>query len=206
MSVTLITAFFALLVTSPAPDTGCGPSKASPTICKVRDSVTPKELLRKFDETVRNRLCRAKPDRHYVRAQVTFIFDLDTMARRAAGSHWASWTEKYRDNYLKLFKNFVLKRYVGRLEKRKDYSVKFVSEKISGTKAVVKTSLNKKGANPDDAIEVTYRLEKRGQDWRVVDVVTDEVSLVDTYRSMFRDVLKRKGTQGLLDYLGGQTR
>ena len=194
------------MVLTAGPDTGCAPRKASPNICRARQSVSPSELLRKFDETVRRRLCRPKPDRIYVRARVQWVFDIDTMARRAAGSHWSSWDDNYKANYMKLFKNFVLNRYVKRLEKRKDYQVRFESEKITGTTAVVKTSLNKKGANPDDAIEVVYRLEKRGPDWRVVDVVTDEVSLVDTYRSMFRDVLRRRGPRGLLEYLRAHTK
>jgi phospholipid transport system substrate-binding protein len=53
-----------------------------------------------------------------------------------------------------------------------------------------------------DQVSVDYKLYKSAKGgWRIYDVVTDEVSLVETYQSQFRKLLADKGFDGLLSTL-----
>ena len=53
-----------------------------------------------------------------------------------------------------------------------------------------------------DVIPVDYKLYKTPKgSWRVYDVITDEVSLVETYRGQFRKLIADQGFDGLLKTL-----
>jgi phospholipid transport system substrate-binding protein len=50
-------------------------------------------------------------------------------------------------------------------------------------------------------IPLDYRLLKKGDDWRVYDVVVDGVSLVNNYRGQFSKILRSSTFVDLLDQL-----
>jgi phospholipid transport system substrate-binding protein len=45
---------------------------------------------------------------------------------------------------------------------------------------------------------VNYKLHQQKGTWRIYDVITDEVSLLDTYKEQFGKLLQEKGFDGLL--------
>ena len=52
----------------------------------------------------------------------------------------------------------------------------------------------------DDKFPVTYKLfraDAKGE-WKIYDVITDDVSLVSTYSDQFRKLISNKGFDGLL--------
>ena len=49
-----------------------------------------------------------------------------------------------------------------------------------------------------DGAEIAYRLRKRKDEWRIIDVVIEGVSLVSNYRSQFAEVLNGGTIEDLL--------
>ena len=68
----------------------------------------------------------------------------------------------------------------------------------SGDDVVVKTIVHRSGKPP---VPVDYRLAKKGDGWKVYDVVVENVSLVQTYRGSFSEEIARSGIDGLIKVL-----
>jgi ABC-type transporter MlaC component len=69
-----------------------------------------------------------------------------------------------------------------------------VGETKNGARTVVKTKV---GAGTDTA-EVDYVMEQRKGGFRAVDVITEGVSLVDTYKDQVSKLLPKKGIDGVI--------
>jgi phospholipid transport system substrate-binding protein len=74
--------------------------------------------------------------------------------------------------------------------------IHYAPEQRDGSEAEVPTTFQVK----KDKIPVVYRLYQANPkaSWKIFDVVTDDVSLVDTYRTQFRKLIADKGIDGLI--------
>jgi phospholipid transport system substrate-binding protein len=45
---------------------------------------------------------------------------------------------------------------------------------------------------------VDYKLVAQGDEWRVYDVITEDVSILDNYRSQFNRIIAKEGVPGLI--------
>jgi phospholipid transport system substrate-binding protein len=63
----------------------------------------------------------------------------------------------------------------------------------------VKTKILRGGGASD--ILVDYRLRKEGDEWRIIDIVIERVSLVANFRSQFQEIVSQGGPTKLLDVL-----
>jgi len=61
-------------------------------------------------------------------------------------------------------------------------------EDVQGGKTVVHTKVN----SGEDTAAIDYVMEKRPKGWRAVDVITEGVSLVETYREQVAKILAKK--------------
>jgi phospholipid transport system substrate-binding protein len=55
-------------------------------------------------------------------------------------------------------------------------------------------------------VSVDYLLTNRSGDWKVYDIIIENVSLVVTYRSEYAAIIKRDGMDGLLKQLADRNR
>jgi len=46
-------------------------------------------------------------------------------------------------------------------------------------------------------------MQRQGETWRIVDIVVDDVSTVENYRSSFNRIIKKEGMDGLIARLNG---
>lgn len=126
--------------------------------------------------------------------------DFQELAKRALGDKtWATLTPAQRKDFSDTMTGLLRASYAQKAIGQAQAEVKYGKESIEGTEATVDTTLTLK----KDQIPVDYRLYKPAAkgDWRIYDVVTDEVSLVDTYKGQFQKLLSTKGFDGLLSTL-----
>ena len=113
-------------------------------------------------------------------------FDFGETARRSLGPEWQRRTPEERKEFVKLFIDFLEGAYISTIEDVE--SVRDLREKEDGSYAEVKTKMvDKKGSE----FSVDYRLHNVNGDWKVYDVVVENVSLVNNYRNQFNRVLTR---------------
>jgi len=140
--------------------------------------------------------------RRLIRNELEQRFDWPTICRSCLGRHWSTLTEPEKRDFMDLFKQFLERTYLDRIEPYYNEldRIQYQGERIAEKKyASVKTLVvtKQKIEHP-----VEYRLEKSNAgDWRVYDVVIEGVSLVKNYRTQFDEIITRSSVQSLLNDL-----
>ena len=132
-------------------------------------------------------------------------FDLPGIGRFVLGRHWRKATKAERDEYGQLFEDYVVTSVDRKLSVYAGETLEIDTSRSMGDgKAIVKTRI----VPPDGtAVRVDWWLKRRGEQWRIIDLVVEGVSLVLTQRNEFDAVIKQGGGQisPLLQRLRDQT-
>ena len=128
------------------------------------------------------------------------IFDFTTMSKLVLARNWRSLDKEKRAEFVREFKLHLARTYGTRLDSYGQERVDVYGAQVEVRDDVtVKTRIV--GGQFDDA-EIAYRLRKRGDNqWRIIDVVIEGVSLVSNYRSQFAEVLSSDSIDVLLGKL-----
>ena len=113
-------------------------------------------------------------------------FGFEEMAKRSLGSHWRDLTPQQQQQFVRLFTDLLKDTYVDEIKAYNNEKVIFTGERRDGAYAVVQSRIVPKDGPP---ISVDYRLQLTGDEWKVYDVIIENVSLVNNYRSQFNRVL-----------------
>ncbi len=126
-------------------------------------------------------------------------FDLHEMSQLVLARNWRRFSEKQRAEYIDEFKKYLSNDYGNRIERYDQEKVKFLEARDQPRgDVIVKTRImggQFKGATVD------YRLRKRTEEWRVIDVVIEGISIVSNFRDQFKSVVSRGGPELLLKKL-----
>jgi len=121
-------------------------------------------------------------------------FDWVEMAKQALGKHWDSEPGR-QEEFVVAFAEFLGKSYVGTIGSYKDEKIEFVHQSIENDLAQVDTKIvSAKGA----PTTVNYRLRRVEEEWKIYDVIIEDISLVGNYRSQFGRILKNGSMDELL--------
>lgn len=122
-------------------------------------------------------------------------FAFDEMAKRSLGSQWQKRTPSEQQEFVRLFTDLLEGAYLGKLEEYSGEKIQFVNERQEKDFAEVNTKLiNRKGEN----FALDYRLLNMNGEWKVTDVVIENISLVNNYRSQFNRVLAKSSFEELV--------
>jgi len=178
---------------------------------------SPMETLKasqnKLDETLQNAPEKGTPEakkrRSTLEAEAKKLFDFETLAQKALGKNWDTGTAEQQQEFVSLFSELVRGTYLNQIEgnSAKGFTVTWGSEDISGDTANVKASVGGKTAEGKDVnIKMVYKMILRDSNWMVYDVVTDDSSLLDTYKDTFSKMFKKEGSfDGVLIKLRAKT-
>lgn len=144
----------------------------------------------------------ANPEQVYdlVNELVIPHFDFISMSKWVLGNNWKNANEEQRDKFVEQFKTLLVRTYARALLEYSGQDVKYypVEQKPDSNLAVVRTELTNSGAKP---FPVAYRMHQKNEEWKVVDVAVDGVSLVSTYRGSFASQIKKEGFDSLIQKL-----
>ena len=135
-----------------------------------------------------------------LRALVEPQFDVREVAKRTLGTHWHERTEEERQEFIRLFTDLVQKTW-GRALDRYNTNAQFLydQERIEGNFAEVETRIFDPVQNR--SFSLLYKLHQVDNQWRIYDVVAENVSLVRNYRNQFNRMLSKSSYQDLLQAL-----
>jgi phospholipid transport system substrate-binding protein len=116
--------------------------------------------------------------------------DQVAMSKLALGKHWRTATPEQRDEFVREFKNLLIRTYKTSLVGYSDQTVDFLPFRTSedpNKTATVRSVIKRVGGPP---VPINYSLRFKPEDgWKVYDIVVEGVSLVTNYRSSFdRDI------------------
>ncbi len=88
--------------------------------------------------------------------------------------------------------------YESNLERTLDYEVTYERESQRGDLTVVHTTARSRAQRRQPPVSIDYAMRRVNGTWKVVDVSTDGVSMVDNYRSQFTRIINRDGWNELI--------
>jgi phospholipid transport system substrate-binding protein len=122
-------------------------------------------------------------------------FDFSEMARRALGAHWRRRTATEQQEFVQLFTELLERQYAGIIESYTDEKIVYVSERTDGAFAEVNSKVfTVKGQE----LSINYKAQLVGQEWKVYDVIAEEISLVNNFRSQFNRVISSSSYEELV--------
>jgi phospholipid transport system substrate-binding protein len=127
------------------------------------------------------------------------MLDYDGLAKASLGDEWSTLKEAEQKEFSGLLKQLVQQAYERNLRKTLAFNIEYLSEeKVSDTAFVVKTKASHKTDSRQEPLEINFRMvDKGGGKWRIDDIITEDVSLVSSYRSQFVKILKKDGYAAL---------
>ena len=141
---------------------------------------------------------KQKERRDQIRQIVASRFDFGEMAKRSLGSNWQKVNNDEQRQFVELFTELLEKSYADQIESYDGEKIVYGRENVSQDQADVDTKiLTKKG----EQISVNYKLRSAGNDWKVYDVVIENISLVNNFRSQFNRILANASFAELLNKL-----
>jgi len=121
------------------------------------------------------------------------------MTASAVGRFWRQATPEQQGKLQAEFKTLLVRTYAGALTQVKDQTIglKPLRAQPTDTEVVVRTEIRGKG----DPIQLDYRLEKSGAEWKIYDVNVLGIWLADQYRNSFAQEIGANGIDGLIKSL-----
>lgn len=189
-AVQLVLVWPGVLVAAAGPET---PTEA------VRGTIT--QVIRILEDPALKDPAKLMPRRRMLEEVIATRFDYAEMSKRALAAYWPPLTEAQRAEFVELFKSFLSDRYAERIEGYRREQVAYLSERIEGTYAEVRTELR----SEKTTIPIDYRLLMNEGRWHAYDIIVDGISLVKNYRSQFQKIIRESSYQELVKKLRERT-
>lgn len=165
-------------------------------------AATPLETVRtevnKALDVLRNKSLKEETKKERLRTVYDEMFDQVELSRWSLGRNWNKLTEAQRREFVPLFKQVLEKAYADKVLSYTDEKILFDREiAIANNRVEVRSRIVTKSKE----IPVGYRVVQGGGAWKVYDVVIENVSLVQNYRSQFNEILSSNTPEHLIEIL-----
>ena len=181
-----------------------------------------------LDSISKEVIAKLKSEREHVREKPEHLFDVVenvliphvdmlNMSRWVLGKHWRDASPAQQERFVAEFKTLLVRFYVAALlddPNELDNLIAANEEKplitfmASNTPDDAKQAMVRSSVNVPNgpAIPVTFRMyrAKPGDEWKVIDVTVDGISLVTNYRSTFDSEINKDGLQATIDSLAAR--
>jgi phospholipid transport system substrate-binding protein len=119
-------------------------------------------------------------------------FDMPRISRFVLGPYWNAATDPDKQEFQKLFEEYIVKAYAARFSQYSGEQVKVTgSRPESETLTLVSSELQRdNGASP---AKVDWRVRKEDNGYKIVDIDVEGVSMLLTQREQFSSVIQRSG-------------
>jgi len=170
------------------------PGSATPAPREVVDAMSGQVLAVLRDQSIDVEARRDK-----VEEIIYANIDFDTLSRLVMARNWRKLSSQQQVEFKRLFKSHLSDTYGDNVDNYRNEKVEILSQRDEKRGDVtVKTKIVRGGT---DDILVDYRLRRRDEAWRIIDVVIEGVSLVANFRSQFQEIMSNGGADRLLELL-----
>jgi phospholipid transport system substrate-binding protein len=117
------------------------------------------------------------------------------MAKRALGANWRRRTPKEQEEFVQLFTELLEHAYADIIESYSEDKIIYVGERLEGGYADVASKvLTSNGAE----YSLNYKAHLVNSEWRVYDVIAENISVVNNFRSQFNRVITKSSYEELV--------
>ena len=126
--------------------------------------------------------------------------DFQMLWRLALGQYWRGLSDDQRKQFVDAFRTHVANTYGHTTDEYTDEDIKVINDrrKATATFRCRRRSSARKTACAKMWARVDYRLRKKDDGWKIIDVTIDNVSLATNFRSQFEEIMSQGGFDQLL--------
>jgi phospholipid transport system substrate-binding protein len=137
-----------------------------------------------------------KTKRNKIRAIAQKMFDFTELSKRTLAQNWGKFSPQEQKEFIELYTALLEDAYADKILSFSDEKIIYTKEVALNDKTVeVRSIVLRKTAE----IPIYYRVMLKDDGWRVYDVVIEGVSLINNYRTQFREILVNKPPSSLLE-------
>jgi len=141
---------------------------------------------------------KKKAMREKVRSIILAVVDMKSVATLTLANYRERFSNEQFDTFRDLLSRLLFSTYISHVEKHSADQVNVLgTEKLSESRMRVRT----RTVTADKEIPIDFSFAKLGKGWRLYDIHVEGVSLLNNYRSQFREILLRKSPDELLEQL-----
>ena len=130
------------------------------------------------------------------------MFDYVALSKLTLGRSWKEFNNEQQKEFISLYRSILKKAYMDKILAYTDEKVLFDKEMmLSENKAEVQTKIITKSTE----IPINYRVYLKDGQWRVYDVIIEGISLIQNYRTQFREILANNPPEEVLKILREKT-
>lgn len=131
-----------------------------------------------------------------IRALIREKFDMPGISKRTLGKHWTSQDPAKQKEFMDLFTAILEMNYTRNIKIPDGFSIAYLKERVDedGVTAMVDTKIPVKNGE----VLVSYRLNKVQWEWKILDVLVENLSFASNYRSQFDTVIRTHSFDELL--------
>jgi phospholipid transport system substrate-binding protein len=128
--------------------------------------------------------------------QILFArFDFTEMAKRSLGTNWRRRSPQEQDEFVRLFTDVLERAYADIIESYSDEKIIYLNERIDGGFADVHSKIT---TAKGEEYSINYKAHFVGSEWKVYDVIAENISLVNNYRAQFNRVISHASYEELV--------
>jgi phospholipid transport system substrate-binding protein len=134
--------------------------------------------------------------RELLNKTISARFDFAEMAKRSMGGEWRRLTPAQQKQFVDLFAELLRDNYIADIESYKGEKVAYKREILDDDQqyAIVQTVLK---SPKGDEYSINYKVYLMDREWKVYDVVIEDVSVVNNYRAQFARLINQSSIDGL---------
>jgi phospholipid transport system substrate-binding protein len=183
-------ALLALALVAPRPAGAAGTDDAKELVRTTLDSVL---------AVLRNKTMPAAERKAKVESIAYANFDFDTISKLVLARNWSKLSAKQQGDFVVEFKKHLSATYWKTLEDYRDEQVLVEGARAEkGGDVTVMSTIKSERSEP---IRIDYRMRNAAGSWKVIDVIIENVSLVQNFRSQTQELISQAGIDGLIDAL-----
>ncbi len=153
-------------------------------------------------EVLRDPALKAESAREVKKEKIQAIaekmFDFTELSKRTLALNWSKFDPGQQKEFVKLYSTLLRNTYINKIMGYTDEKIVFNSEvELTKNTFEIRSTVQAKAGN----VPIYYRVLLKDGSWRVYDVVIEGVSLINNYRSQFREILAKKPPEALLETL-----
>jgi len=126
------------------------------------------------------------------------MFDEVELSMRSLGGNWKKLSPAQQQEFIQLYRQILGRAYIDEILSFTNEKIVFSKENmLSNNQAEVQTKI----ITSTKEIPIFYRVILKDGTWKVYDVVVENVSLIQNYRSQFNSILAKNTPDQLLEIL-----
>ncbi|HJV73735.1 MAG TPA: ABC transporter substrate-binding protein [Noviherbaspirillum sp.] len=132
--------------------------------------------------------------------------DFERTTALTVGRHWRATTPEQRQRLIGEYRALLMHTYAGAMSQINDQKLEYKPLRMNPDDTETEVRFQVRQPRRDEPVQVSYRMVKTPDGWKIYDVNVLGVWLIETYKASFSDIINRDGVDGLIDTLTEKNR